>query len=901
MTTKQYRTALRVVSTMSMIGLVLPYLVFPTPARAVAAPTVSAPPFITMNEGGIIMFYVTASDQDGDAITALTASPLPTGASLTVGSPYLRGIFTWSLGFDQAGVYDVVFTATSGTPPLSGSTTTRIIVTDADRAPVVAAPETVEGAVGLLTTFTVNAADRDGDAITALSATPLPLGATFSANASNTSGTFSWVPSTGQVGNHSVTFTATNAGSGSSTTALTVTLGANEPPVISTFPTPTITWGDSTVLDFTVTDQDSDPLIVGFSQTLDNPPPTDPVYLETLSSTPGEFIGKLHWSPAPNAPDTTYISIGQVCATDGINDTVCNDYRIEVLAKAPPPPPNHPPVAVLDASPTSVCLGDPVTFDGSRSYDPDNNPIAGQIDFGDGSPPEDGMTADYYYSEAGQYLPVLQVRDDFGGSSGWVAGPTIDVSAPLAMDFHTHPFFEENLYPAIAPYDLADPLNPPKPVALYVGIQPPSGSFDPATIAFDTARSVLHYTDPSGNVQTVTNLELDTFWTGYDSANGILWVLIGIPASGLDAFYSSFTQHVSKTNLTLEGSLLGVPGCDRLTYTHTVTVVRNHPPVLAPIDPITIFRRPGMNSLREPVLDPDGDPYTLSADGSNLPGGEVYTPQQVGYFRWIPCLEYRVCLGTFTFTFTAEDSYGYRSVLPVQITVLNTPPRSRPDVMWQSNYCTGKPMLFGSRASYDRDTLGQLPESWSWNFDDGTTSERVGPFLFLERHAYWSAENYKPELTVWDNDGASDTKASPLAIKQTTEIPGAVPVRGSLKYTIGSGTAPIFAFTAGRSGVALDDLDLVESFSFQGFYGNLAPITLSGRNYARVPWSIADVAAVVGKKVEVQFRPQALDEMFKEIPPGTGLTDTFYLQVPLKDPHVCESLTIPFTLEVWRK
>jgi hypothetical protein len=88
-----------------------------------------------------------------------------------------------------------------------------------DRAPVVTAPATASVAPGTLVTITVFASDPDGDAITSFTAAPLPAGATFSANATNTAGTFQWTPpSCGSTA--TVTFTASNALSGSASTVI---------------------------------------------------------------------------------------------------------------------------------------------------------------------------------------------------------------------------------------------------------------------------------------------------------------------------------------------------------------------------------------------------------------------------------------------------------------------------------------------------------------------------------------------------------------------------------------------------------------------------------------------------------------------------------------------------------
>jgi hypothetical protein len=116
-----------------------------------------------------------------------------------------------------------------------------------DHAPVVTAPGTVKGAPDSLVTFTVAATDSDGDAITSLTMVvvkmPANSGATFTPNANNTGGTFSWKPTAKMAGNYSVKFVATNALTGSATTALQIKApsgkkraGAGDDPVDPTQP-----------------------------------------------------------------------------------------------------------------------------------------------------------------------------------------------------------------------------------------------------------------------------------------------------------------------------------------------------------------------------------------------------------------------------------------------------------------------------------------------------------------------------------------------------------------------------------------------------------------------------------------------------------------------------------------
>jgi len=94
-----------------------------------------------------------------------------------------------------------------------------------DHAPVVTAPTTVKGLPTQKITFTVTAVDSDGDAITSLTMVPVKMpplsGATFTPNATNTSGTFTWnLPAV--VGNWSVKFVATNKLTGSATTTIQI-------------------------------------------------------------------------------------------------------------------------------------------------------------------------------------------------------------------------------------------------------------------------------------------------------------------------------------------------------------------------------------------------------------------------------------------------------------------------------------------------------------------------------------------------------------------------------------------------------------------------------------------------------------------------------------------------------
>ena len=101
-----------------------------------------------------------------------------------------------------------------------------------DSAPVVAAPRSIEPIAGTPVSVVVTASDPNGEALTSLMAdlSALPAGnnAVFTAGVGNTSGTLTWTPAAGDARPktpYGVSFTASNALSGTSISAITVLAG----------------------------------------------------------------------------------------------------------------------------------------------------------------------------------------------------------------------------------------------------------------------------------------------------------------------------------------------------------------------------------------------------------------------------------------------------------------------------------------------------------------------------------------------------------------------------------------------------------------------------------------------------------------------------------------------------
>jgi hypothetical protein len=156
-----------------------------------------------VNEGELLEFTTTASDQDGDTLTYF-ASSLPVGASF---DPNTK-IFTWTPADGQAGSYQVQFKVTDG-----ASIDVEDIVITVDPAttptltPIVNSPPVLDFIgdksvnVRSQLVLIITASDPDGDLLT-YSASDLPIGASFDPATC----TFEWKPQNKQVGSHQVRF-----------------------------------------------------------------------------------------------------------------------------------------------------------------------------------------------------------------------------------------------------------------------------------------------------------------------------------------------------------------------------------------------------------------------------------------------------------------------------------------------------------------------------------------------------------------------------------------------------------------------------------------------------------------------------------------------------------------------
>ena len=113
---------------------------------------------------------------------------------------------------------------------------------------------------------------------------------------------------------------------------------------------------------------------------------------------------------------------------------------------------DHPPLAKLSFSSTTVNEGTPVAFDGTGSFSPDGDQLTYTWSFGDGATAT-GPAPTHTYTAPGTDQVLLTVNDGFGGVSSVTAAITVVDVPPV---FTPNSFTSPETYAALPPaVDLA--------------------------------------------------------------------------------------------------------------------------------------------------------------------------------------------------------------------------------------------------------------------------------------------------------------------------------------------------------------------------------------------------------------------------------------------------------------
>ena len=225
-------------------------------------PVLSIPTNFTVNEGEGAYIGMNVIDPDGDDVS-LSATGLPVGATFSTSTSE----FSWTPSYDDAGVYEVVFTATENThEALFDTATVTITVNNVNRVPVMTPVGNKSVNEGSVLLFNVSATDPDGDNVT-LAAANLPAGATFDTN----TGTFTWNTDYNDAGNYTdIEFTAMDDGEPMmlDVELITITVGnVNRAPVFTNPGPQTVLETESVSFALSATDPDGDLITLSASGT----------------------------------------------------------------------------------------------------------------------------------------------------------------------------------------------------------------------------------------------------------------------------------------------------------------------------------------------------------------------------------------------------------------------------------------------------------------------------------------------------------------------------------------------------------------------------------------------------------------------------------------------------------
>ena len=260
----------------------------------------------SVDENVSLVFIINATDPNGEPIT-YSAQSLPSGATLDSQT----GDFAWTPSYTQAGSYSVTFRASDGNSQVSE--TIIITVNNINRAPVLGTISDWSVDENTLLSFSVNATDPDGEALT-YSVSGLPNGAVFASQ------TFTWIPAYDQAGTFALTFTADD-GQAQDSQAITITVNnVNRAPVFTAINNKSV-WSDDP-LTFTIDATDPDGDAVTYSA---NAVPRGATFItETFDWTPTQAqIGSYNV--------TFYASDGQLQDSETITITVKNINKVPIL------------------------------------------------------------------------------------------------------------------------------------------------------------------------------------------------------------------------------------------------------------------------------------------------------------------------------------------------------------------------------------------------------------------------------------------------------------------------------------------------------------------------------------------------------------------------------------------
>jgi PKD repeat protein len=480
------------------------------------------------------------------------------------------------------------------------------------------------------------------------------------------------------------------------------------------------------------------------------------------SSVPGSSIASYQWdfgdggSATGSSPSHAYSAAGSytvtltVTAANGLTGSTTRAVTVD-----------DPPVASFAFSPGAPSAGQAVSFDGSGSTAPGSTLSSYQWDFGDGGSAT-GVNPAHAYSSAGSYTVTLTVTAANGltGSSSEVISVGVPPIAPTASFTFSPP--SPTAGQAVS-FDASGSTSPGSSITSYQWDFGDGGTGSGAkpSHAFTTAASytvTLTVTAANGltgsTSHTVTVAPAPVAPTAsftFSPSSPTAGQSVSFDGSGSTAPGSSITSYDWNFGDGTTGS--GVKPSHTFNtaagYTVTLTVTAangltgstSHTVTVAAVAPTASFTF----SPSSPMI---GQTVSFDASGSSAPGSSISS------YQWNfgdgstgtgvkPSHAYKTAT-SYTVTLTVTAANGLTGTTSKTITVV-TPPRAS-FTYSQTNPTGASTLYFGYAVNFDGSgstAPGSSISSYQWNFGDGTTGSGVRP-----SHTYTQVDGSSCPTTV---------------------------------------------------------------------------------------------------------------------------------------------------------
>lgn len=448
---------------------------------------------------------------------------------------------------------------------------------------------------------------------------------------------------------------------------------------------------------------------------------------------------------------------------------ISNNSAYKLIAHLPNG--NYRPVAT-HGGPYAVNINDAVIFDGSNSFDPENNPITYLWDFGDDTTAS-GVQPSHTYTVNGVYTVTLIANDGIANSLPVTTTVTVvGTTAPTIVlpssyetylggdiNFDASGSYDPDGDTVYYSWDFGDGTRGtgPKPVHHYYN----EGSY----IATVTVTDLVNVSQHTTNVTVHPNLNPYSIVTGPDSAH---WANT-FTLDGTGSYDPDNTGPLTYRWM-FEGQEVGTE--PTLTYQITTPGRYNFQLVVSDGYRESGYKYQYINITNDvPVANPGGPynvhwgtPLTFNGSASFDPNGDAVT------YRWYfgdggtsteinPVHTYQTP-GTYTATLYLRDGVSYSTTESTTVTVSNTAPVAEPGGPYSIHW--NMPITFNGLLSSDPDA--DTITSYSWDFGDGTTGTGATPV-----HSYTAIGTYMVSLVV--SDGVTNSLAATTTVTVTNTAP----------------------------------------------------------------------------------------------------------------------------------